>query len=273
MCTNQNHELLFIKNNIPIIKCKQCSLVSSYVSADINPKSIYNDSYFNGGQPDGYVNYEESEEILKKEFARTLEEINQLKKEDQKKILEIGCAYGFFLDLAKKNYEVYGIEIADDAVKRCIEKGLQVFCGEVNEVILNKIGKVDFIIMFDVIEHLPDPSVVIKLLNAYLNNNGYIIIVTGNYDSLLAKMMKKRWRLMTPPQHLYFFSRKTLSKLLVNNGFRIISINIPSKIIPLGLAIYQFTARIGLKIKKLGKIKSAVKVNLYDVVKIIAQKV
>src|SRR5262249_56182679 len=76
--------------------------------------AYYDDGYFSGRQSDGYAAYLGAEPVLRREFARTVEFIQRRK--PQGRLLEIGCAYGFFLDEARRGgFEVSCIEPAEAA--------------------------------------------------------------------------------------------------------------------------------------------------------------
>ena len=48
---------------------------------------------------------------------------------------------------------------------------------------------------------------------------GYIVITTGDISSLLAKIQRNNWRMIHPPTHLHYFSKRTLTKLLERIGY------------------------------------------------------
>ena len=141
---------------------------------------------------------------LAREFARTVQFIRGFRKDGR--LLEIGCAYGFFLEEAGGFYDVAGIEIADAAVAFCRARGLFVINGVAEEFVLAQFGMLDVIVLLDVIEHLPDPQSTLALCRQHLNPGGVIVITTGDFASFYARLAGRNWRLMTPPQHLWFFT-------------------------------------------------------------------
>src|SRR5260370_11005775 len=171
----------------------------------LDPASYSTEKYFSGQQSDGYADYLAAEPVLRREFARTVAFIRRWC--DGGRLLEIGCAYGFFLHEAKKYFDVSGIELAADAAIYCQRSGLSVLPGAVDETTLHRDVKVDIIVMLDVIEHLPDPRGTLVLLSRHLSPGGIIVITTGDFGSVAARLSCRFMRLMTPPTHLLFFCR------------------------------------------------------------------
>jgi SAM-dependent methyltransferase len=189
------------------------------------------------------------------------------------RLLELGCAYGFFLSEAQRTFEAQGIEISTDAVAYCRSQGLNVEQGELTKDFIHKHARFDAAVMLDVIEHLPDPEQTLRRLHQLLTPGGHIIITTGDWDSLLSRAMGASWRLMTPPQHLFFFSRKTLRMLLERIGFEVLEIRRPWKIVPMSLIAYQLQRIVGLSPKRSTALPNiGIPVNLFDAVSVIARK-
>src|SRR5262249_25187107 len=108
--------------------------------------------------------------VLRREFAKTVAFVRQWR--DGGRLLEIGCAYGFFLHEAKKYFDVSGIELAADAAIYCQRSGLSVSLGGADEFTLHRDAKVDVIVMLDDVEHLPDPRGTLTLYIWHLGSGG-----------------------------------------------------------------------------------------------------
>lgn len=265
--------IVYHKWGHPVRKCHQCGLGSVAIESTINPKDIYDDGYFTGQKIDGYANYASSGPALSSEFRRVIKRIRKLGPKVGK-LLEIGCAYGFFLDEASKYYHCVGVDVSVAAVKFARARGLKVYQGVLDRNILTKTQPFDVVVMLDVIEHLSNPGEILGYLHEAMTKDGLLLITTGDWNSLYARIMGKRWRLMTPPQHLYYFSKYSLTLLLKNKGFRIIRCNAPFKKVSIGLMIYQLCKRTGIKIPLADFFNRLyLPVNLFDTICVIARKI
>jgi len=264
--------MIYEKWGHPIFRCNICQLGSTGLNGAFDAVQIYSQPYFQGGRKDGYADYLASEFVLRKEFRRMVDKIRE-HGVSAGRLLEVGCAYGFFLLEAQEYFDCYGVEISETAAKSSQSRGLNVHCGTVTAGFLKENDPFDVIVMLDVIEHLQNPPEVLNLLHATLNRGGLLMISTGDWNSILARIMRKHWRLMTPPQHLFYFSRKTLTALLAKTGFRVVYCARPWKFIPLGLASYQLGNRVGWRLSLLESLNSlAIPVNLFDTIHVIARK-
>src|SRR5439155_6317999 len=106
---------------------------------------------------DGYADYAGSGDGLRREFRRTLDALPVR----SGKLVEIGCAYGFFLDAARGRFDACGVEVSDAARAACVERG-HVVARELADVIDR--GPFDAAVMLDVIEHLARPDEILAPL-------------------------------------------------------------------------------------------------------------
>ncbi|MCX6621635.1 MAG: class I SAM-dependent methyltransferase, partial [Acidobacteria bacterium] len=202
-------EHLYRKWGYPIRRCL-CGLGSTGLDANFDPGLLYSKDYFNGSRKDGYADYIGSRSILQREFQQTLRVLAEFGVTGGK-LLEIGCAFGIFLETARQRFEVSGIEVCPEAAVHCRQRGLKVQTGAATGERIARDGPFDVIVMLDVIEHLPDPLDVVRAVGTELRPGGHLLITTGDWGSLVSRLMGSSWRLMTPPQHVYFFTRQTLA--------------------------------------------------------------
>lgn len=164
--------------------------------------------------------YLEEEAGRRKAFRKVLKRIER--QTSKGKILDIGSSAGFFLAEAKsRSWETIGIEFSSWS-KTYAEKtfGLTVH-NQPLEKLDWKPESFDAVTLFDVIEHLTDPRQVLSEAKKILKANGVLTLTTPNIESLAAKVTKEKWYAILPG-HLFYFSPKTLEKILAETGFTVV---------------------------------------------------
>ena len=222
-CVVCKNTLNFTKKYKILTKCKNCSHI--FYDNDLNYKDlkkIYSNEYFFGKE---YINYIEDKKQVEKNSLKRIKTIKKyIPNLSDKKLLEIGSAYGFFLNIVKNKFrELEGYEINKDAVNYAKKKfQINIFNDNFLDKKFNN-TKFDVCCLFDVIEHLNDPDQYIKKISENSSKNSFIFITTGDINSVLARILGKNWRLIHPPSHIHYFSKRSIEKLLKNNGYEIIS--------------------------------------------------
>jgi SAM-dependent methyltransferase len=272
VCEEGALDHVFSKDGCDILRCNKCGVGSTIVH-DFNPASYYTKDYFEGGHRDGYAEYGRSEEILRQDFARLVSVLRSVAPQGGA-LLEIGCAYGFFLHSAQDHWHIHGLEISEDAVQRCHADGLSnVRQGMADQAALATLPPLQAIVMLDVIEHLPDPVAVLQACYEKLVPGGVLMLTTGDFGSPVARLFGSRWRLMTPPQHLWFFTAKGFRALAKRQGWNLLRLTHPGKRVPLSLIVYQLLRMIGFRAGRvIGSSRIGVPVNLGDAMLLLLQR-
>jgi SAM-dependent methyltransferase len=265
--TPQTH--LYVKNECDILRCNACGIGRTNVTR-FEPASYYTEDYFSGGHADGYANYAATEPILRRQFAREVAFLRRHCPAGQ--LVEIGCAFGFFLQEAISYFAVGGIELSEAAAAHCRRLGLNVVTGEASEQVLAQFAPVDAFVLLDVVEHLSDPFDTLRRCMQHLKPRGRILLTTGDFGSPLARLAGRHWRLMTPPQHLWFFTRESFRRWGSRTGMRIESHERPWKIVPLSLIAFQLARTTGQPMTFPMGARVGVPVNLFDAMRIVLRK-
>ncbi len=205
------------KNGYDLFSCPSCALMFVHPLPD--PKHVYDKSYFEGaGQGFGYVNYDEDKEPMIPTFRKYLQIIRK-ELGGAGKLLDVGAATGFFVELAQKDgFNAEGVEISDHAAAVGRAKGRVVKTGVLSDVT----GEFDCITMLDVIEHVLDPKKELTSAATRLRTGGILIVNTPDSGSLVARILGLRWHHVGPPEHLYYFNRSNFLTLLEKTGFTVI---------------------------------------------------
>lgn len=133
-----------------------------------------------------------------------------------KRILEVGCGLGNFLLLAAtEGAEVIGCDLSPEACEFVRKKlGLNVYCSTLESCSLS-IGKVDAVVMQDLIEHPIEPMAVIRAAYDILKPKGVILIHTPNGGEAGINMETgKEWvGFRVDLEHLQYLSSYTVNWL------------------------------------------------------------
>ncbi len=208
------------------VRCCDCGLVY------INPRysheelhKLYGEEYFKKFSTQRKVDYMKDRQFRAGDFKTRLKSISGFKKCG--KVLDVGCAAGFFLEVARDNgWDTCGVELSDYAASFARDTlKLDVKSGELEDAKFNS-NSFDVVTLFDVIEHVRDPKRLLKEVNRVLKYDGLIVVTTPNIGSICARVFKDRFHLLDP-LHLFYFSPKTISAILAKEGFRVIKLEYP----------------------------------------------
>ena len=142
-----------------------------------------------------------------------------------KSILEVGCGRGEYLSILKQT-EVslaHGIEYSKESVSSCINSELSVtkgFFGDENFVLPKQ--KYDGFICLNFMEHWPDPNRVLEHLKHNLSEDAVGIIEVPNFDMILKQGLYSEFI----SDHLFYFTKDTLTFMLNYNGFEVIECSV-----------------------------------------------
>lgn len=139
-------------------------------------------------------------------------------------VLDVGSATGVFLSLLKKKKILaVGVDVSRDAVSYCRNHGLEAYEGTLFEVAKKKRwhGVFDAVFACQVIEHEKDPLTFLKTVKRIVKPNGIIVITTPNHDTWWRILLGKRWIGYQHPEHLFFFTPKTMTKLMHTAGLTV----------------------------------------------------
>lgn len=263
--------LLYWAHGQEIVRCNECRLV--FVAPEALSASqltrLYSQEYFEGGLADGYTDYSASEKTLRRQARRLLRRLRRYQPDGT--LLELGCAYGFFLLEARAFFEAKGVEISTFAAQQARRRGLDVLAGDFQALSFPS-GSCSVVCLFDCIEHLADPFAYLWKISSVLRPRGIVALTTGDIASLYGRLSGRRWRLMTPPQHLFFFSKATLASMLEKIGFQVLEVSYPWKIVPWRLVLYQLSPRLKAALGPIGRLPLSLYVNLFDAMFVIARK-
>lgn len=136
------------------------------------------------------------------------------------KMLDVGCGPGLFLIEAKKRgWEVYGTEFTDNQLAYLNNKGINTLKGKLNNDSFEG-GLFDVIIFSEVIEHINNPVEEMQHFYRLLRKGGLVYITTPNFNAIERFLLKGDYNIIEYPEHLCYYTPKTIDLLLSQCGFK-----------------------------------------------------
>lgn len=132
------------------------------------------------------------------------------------RLLEVGCARGDFLRVAREHFAVFGVEPNPDLAD------FARFVAPVHAGVVETAPWRDFdvIASFHVIEHVDSPRRFIAAIRERLRPGGLVVIETPNIQSLAFRVFGRHWRQFIP-EHYFFFEPRTITRLFRDEGLKV----------------------------------------------------
>jgi SAM-dependent methyltransferase len=226
--------------------CDRCGLtVQNPQPSDEQLAAIYGRNYFIGSS--GNDRLGSQFELVKRATASLqLDEIaTYLRQRGQTagglSLLEIGCGHGnMLLEARNRGYDVRGLEYAVDAAQ--VANGTLgadlVRVGALGENTFPE-QSFDVCILADVIEHVRDPASFLENVRRILKRRGVLFIATPSTESWSARLLGRHW-MEYKPEHLFYFNRETIARLLGDAGFDRVETSSGRKVLTLDYIIGHF---------------------------------
>jgi len=225
---------VFSVGQFPLYRCRSCGLEGLSPQPDDQIlERIYGEDYFLGSRD------AEATQLMDKMKGLTAEKYLQILKQkvevDSPRLIEIGCGGGEFLEKAMgSGFDAAGLEISSNAVQSANRKlGIpRVVEGDLLDLDLDNLGVFDCCVLLDVLEHVRDPVAFLKRSKSLLAKNGICFIVTPSLNSWSARLLGRYW-MEYKPEHLFYFNRRNIVRILNDAGFRNVNVSPNWKILNL----------------------------------------
>ena len=217
----KNQFISFSKVNYKV--CADCFCVYQ----DPITKLDYSESYWQGAIDLEGVKRNFTEERnfkVKNWYGDTIKYLNKNKNIS---VLDIGCGLGFFLSSLNTSIKKYGVEQSSYAINYMKKNfnNINLIQGGIEKIKDFNI-KFDVVMLYHVIEHLPNPSEAIPLIKEVTKPGGVLILGTPNAGSFFATYFGKNFRHYIPA-HTCLYNLQGIKKLLLKNSFKVFKIEKP----------------------------------------------
>jgi SAM-dependent methyltransferase len=209
-----------------IIECESCGFKHALPLPDARDmERAYREDYYASEKPTFLTHAGEDQAWAQLAQTDRLEIFESLLPPDRRRLLDIGCGPGFFLETAmRRGWLSQGIEPSRQAAAHARGLGVTVTEGFFNAENAAMLGRFDAVHLNNVLEHIPDPARLIGLAHGLLEPGGVICInVPNDFSPLQIAAMgaagTNDWW-VAPPHHLNYFDFESLTALLIRLGFR-----------------------------------------------------
>jgi len=272
LCGTPNPRFILNSSSLdgPLVECVNCRFryVGNRSSALVFGKHTAGETAANlraANQNFRYLRLEEEHRLGLLNARWRLDLIRQLKPSGR--LLEVGCARGEFLQVAREWFEVCGVEPNPDLAD-CSSTVAQVYRDTIERTPWSGF---DVVASFHVIEHLDSPRSFVRAAADRLNPGGLLVIETPNIDSLPFKLLKSRWRQFIP-EHYFFFSPASISRLLSEQGLTVESTASIGKYASLDLIVNRLSRYLPWLPNLNGFARFTFRINPMDIMLVFASK-
>lgn len=217
VCGTGHPNLYCEKNGFTILRCSSCGL--GFVG-DL-PSEEELGKFYRGSYLPYHLLYGDFKEKAERRFSLVESAVgNRLGS-----LLDVGCSYGFFLNVARTHgWKVKGVEMGSRPAEYSRTKyGLDVFEGPLQQADFAD-SSFDVVTLFHVIEHARNPLDLLSTIRRILRKGGSLVMLTPNIESLHSQILGKAWTWLSPPDHLFYFSRRSMGLALRKCEFRVASL-------------------------------------------------
>lgn len=209
--------------------------------------AFYNEGYFHGdASKRGYIDYDKDKQSMKNEFDYFLDRIER-HTATRGRLLDIGTATGVFIRMAgERGWRASGVELSEHAATVARGRGLDVVTGTL-EAHRERFRGVDVVTMWDVVEHVQDPFAFFRLLHDCLSPDGIVMFATPQSDCWFARRMGSWWTLIAPPQHIHYFSLRSMKECLADAGFECMNVEYRGKDFQLAYIVHFVMGWLGIE--------------------------
>jgi SAM-dependent methyltransferase len=207
--------------------CPTCGYESAELASAINSKDIVS-------ALDEHAREVSLKSVRDVNFSVLTQILRQLKPQGGR-LLDVGCAHGWFLDKTKDFFRSSGVEPDESIFNATKARGLEVAHGYFPQALLPD-SKFDIIAFNDVLEHIPPVEDALTACKEHLNPDGLLLINLPSSNGFFYRLSKllarlgidgffdRMWQKGMPSPHVHYFNQRNLRQLLGRHQFEIVTL-------------------------------------------------
>lgn len=207
-------------NRHSIFRCRRCGDLFLF-SLEQERVDRYGSSYFLSEYQEQYGrSYRQDRPVIRSLAENRIHRIERLTRR-RGKLLDVGCALGFFVELAvERGWNAQGVELSEYAASWARERlGLQVRTGSFLDVDFDG-ARFDAITLFYVAEHFPRVEKVLERVHALLFEGGVLVLALPNRGGISFRLNRPEYLDRHPGDHYFDTNPGNLKRMLKHRGFR-----------------------------------------------------
>lgn len=221
-CNSADKSVVFCEFDIPILRCRSCGHVNSTFVND-----QHYDQYFAHEITEAEVYWwDEAHRKMYQEFG------SKFLRNKAGNLLDIGAGLGYFVQFASKypGWNAIGYEISGPAVtygRNVLGLKEQMFAGAVEESGFPP-EYFDLVTLWDVLEHIPNPDILLSYIFRILKPGGSLFLATPNAAIQVSKAtmkarllgMREGSHYLEAKDHVNLYTPESLRLVLRRIGFK-----------------------------------------------------
>ena len=201
-----------------LVRCP-CGLRALDRDPDVTAALVDNEEMYGGDEYNTW--YRSVREPLMARYRNDIAEIERIAGGKGGSILDIGCSYGWFLEVARDHgWQTTGIEATDATASAARESGLDVRTGLLSEQRFPD-AYFDVVCLWDVLEHIPNVDEFLAECRRVLKPGGLLAVQSPNIRSVMARHAGAQWAWLLLPHHVWHFTPSSMSATLRKRGFTV----------------------------------------------------
>ncbi len=225
-----DHEGLIAQSaaGFDVIDCRKCGFKHAIpIPTQEALQDTYQHDYYSREKPLYIERYQQDLAWWNMVYTHRFKRLENLLPATRRRLLEIGSGPGYFLlNGQQRGWQVTGCEPSRQAAEFSQSLGLEIRNQFFEEKTSADFGQYDAINLALVLEHIPDPAGLLKLVHRHLDQDGVACIIVPNDFNPFQQVLHQRldypawW--VAPPHHINYFDFDSLSGLVRRCGFEVV---------------------------------------------------